>query len=113
MYQQSRQRIKYIMIGIMSDQEILEELGRRLRAYRLLRNLGAAEVAERAGLNRNTVVNAEAGANPQLGTVVKMLRVLERLDALDAFLTPPGISPMQMIKTAGRQRMRARRRPRG
>jgi len=101
------------MIGVMSDQEVLKELGRRLRAYRLQRNLGAAEVAERAGLNRNTVANAEAGANPRLGTVVKILRVLERLDALDAFLAPPGISPMQLMKTAGKPRMRARRRPRG
>lgn len=101
------------MIGVMSDQEVLEELGRRLRAYRLQRNLGAAEVAERAGLNRNTVVNAEAGANPRLGTVVKILRVIERLDALDAFLAPPSISPMQLMKTAGKLRLRARRRPRG
>ena len=101
------------MIGVMSDQEVLEELGRRLRVHRLQRDLGAAEVAERAGLNRNTVVNAEAGANPRLGTVVKILRVLERLDALDAFLAPPGVSPMQLMKTAGKPRMRARRRPRG
>lgn len=101
------------MIGVMSDQEVMKELGRRLRVYRLQRNLAAAEVAELAGVNRNTVVNAEAGANPRLGTVVKILRVLERLDALDAFLAPPGISPMQLMKTAGKLRMRARRRPRG
>lgn len=91
----------------------MKEFGRRLRAYRLQRNLAAAEVAERAGLNRNTVVNAEAGASPRLGTVVKILRVLERLEALDAFLPPPGISPMQLIRTAGKPRLRARRRPRG
>ena len=43
----------------------MKEFGRRLRAYRLQRNLAAAEVAERAGLNRNTVANAEAGASPK------------------------------------------------
>lgn len=101
------------MIGTKTDSEIATELGRRLRAYRLQRNLGTAEVAARAGLNRNTIVNAETGANPRLDTVIKILRVLGRLDAFDAFLPAPGLSPLDVMRSAKRPRQRARRITRG
>ncbi len=100
------------MLGAKTDLELLAELGRRLRAARLQANLGAAAVAARAGLNRNTVVNAERGANPRLRTVVAILRVPGRLDALDAFLPPPAVSPLQLVARAGRPRQRAGRRRR-
>ena len=47
------------MLGTKTDSELLRELGVRLRACRLQANLTAADLATRAGLNRNTVVNAE------------------------------------------------------
>ena len=93
-----------------TDREILVELGDRLRTYRLQQNLTVNEVAESAGLNRNTVVNAEAGRNPRLETVVRLLRAYGRLDALNAFLAPPTISPLELVETKGRGRRRARRR---
>jgi len=98
------------IIGTHTDLEILAELGSRLRAYRLQQNQTVVDVAERAGLNRNTVVNAEAGRNPRLETVVRLLRVYGRLEALNAFLPPPGISPLELVETRGRGRRRARRR---
>jgi len=101
------------MIGAMTDLEITREIGRRLRAYRLRQNVGTVELAARAGLNRNTVVNAEAGANPRIATVVKILRALGALDSIDAFLPPPALSPLQLLKTAGKPRQRARRASRG
>jgi transcriptional regulator with XRE-family HTH domain len=101
------------MLDILTDREIAKEVGRRLRAYRLSQNLGAAEVAARAGLNRNTIVNAEAGANPRLDTIIKILRVLGRLDAFDAFLPAPTLSPLEVMRSAKKPRQRARRTSRG
>lgn len=101
------------MLGAMTDHEITREIGRRLRAYRLRQNLGVVDVAARAGLNRNTVLNAEAGANPGLETVVGILRALGSLDAIDAFLPAPGLSPLQLMKRAGKPRQRAHRGSRG
>lgn len=97
------------MISNKSDSEILRELGGRLRAYRLQQNLPVDEVAGRAGLNRNTISNAEAGKDARLSTVIRILRVLRRLDALDAFLPPASVSPMELLKRKGRPRKRARR----
>jgi transcriptional regulator with XRE-family HTH domain len=95
-------------VGSNTDREVLAELGARLRTCRLARNLTVADVAARAGLNRNTVVNAEAGRNPRLETLVRMLRVYERLEALDGFLAAPEISPLELSKRAGHLRRRAR-----
>ena len=101
------------MLDTRTDYEIAGEIGRRLRAYRLQRNLGTVEMAARAGLNRNTIVNAETGANPRLDTVIKILRVLGRLDAFDAFLPAPSLSPLDVMRSAKKPRQRARRTSRG
>jgi transcriptional regulator with XRE-family HTH domain len=101
------------ILVILSDNEICREIGRRLQAYRLQQNLTVAEVAEKSGLNRNTVLNAERGANPRLETIIRILRVLDRLDAIDAFLPPPGLSPLQLIDLRGKPRRRASRPRRG
>lgn len=90
------------------DVEILQELGHRLRGYRLQQNLTQEDVATRAQLSRTTVANAEQGRDPRLSTLVRMLRVLGRLEALDAFLPPVTVSPLSLLETAGRPRQRAR-----
>ena len=101
------------MMGTMTDREVAVAVGRRLRAYRLQRNLGAADIAARAGLNRNTILNAEGGANPRLDTIIKILRVLGRLDAFDAFLPAPTLSPLDVMRSAKKPRQRARTTSRG
>jgi transcriptional regulator with XRE-family HTH domain len=97
------------MLSDKTDAEIIQELGDRLRQYRLQRNITQAELAERTGLHLNTVKHAELGHDPQLTTVVKILRGLNRLEALDAFLPPPMMSPLQLAKMKKKKRQRARR----
>ncbi len=96
-----------------TDEEILRELGERLRAYRLQQNLSVAVVADRAGLNPNTVVNAEAGKNSRLTTIVRLLRVYGRIETANAFLPPPQLSPLELARRKGRPRQRARMRKDG
>jgi len=92
------------------DAEILEELGRRIRVLRLQQNLRQAELATRAELSPTTVKNAEHGRDPRLSTLVRILRVLGRVEALDAFLPLPAVSPLALLKAGGRPRERARAR---
>lgn len=96
--------------------EVLVEIGRRLQRYRLQQNRTVADVAASAGTSSRTVDRAEAGENPTLATVVRILRALGRLDGLDAFLPAPLVSPIQLAALSGRERLRAgtarRRRPR-
>ena len=87
--------------------EILAEIGRRLRRYRLQQNRTVADVAREAGIGTRTLERAESGERPTLETVVRILRALGRLDALDAFLPAPLVSPLQLAELGGRERQRA------
>lgn len=92
-----------------SSGEILALLGQRLRAYRLGEGITLEEMAERTGLSRNTVRNIEIGEDAQVSSLIKILRVIGRLDALDDLLPQPMAFPIQLIKHAKRQRQRARK----
>lgn len=96
-----------------TDQEILQEVGGRIRAYRLQRNLSQEELARRAGVNRTTVRDIEGGKDSQLSTLAKLMRALGRLEDLNAFLPLASVSPIQLMKLRGRPRQRARRRSDG
>jgi transcriptional regulator with XRE-family HTH domain len=89
--------------------EILREAGHRLRRYRLQQNRTVAEIAKEAGVAVRTVERAEAGERPTFETVVRLLRALGRVDALDGFLPAPLVSPLELVKLSGRERQRAGR----
>ncbi|MFQ5634790.1 MAG: helix-turn-helix domain-containing protein [Gammaproteobacteria bacterium] len=90
----------------MTDQAILDELGGRFRELRLRKNLTQRELAERTALSVTAIKSLEAGRT-RLQTAVAVLRELGRLDELDHFVPPPGISPMQLAKLGGKKRERA------
>ncbi len=87
-----------------TDAEIQQELGRRLAALRASQRLSAVEVAERTGLSRRTVHRAELGLNPTLTTLLRLLRLYGRLDALDAFIPVPQVSPMALLAQSRKKR---------
>jgi transcriptional regulator with XRE-family HTH domain len=93
--------------GSSTVPEVLSELGRRIRGYRLQQNRELEEVARTAGVGLRTAARAEAGENPTLATLIKLLRALGRLESLDAFLPPALPSPIEMAKLAGKVRERA------
>jgi transcriptional regulator with XRE-family HTH domain len=91
-----------------SDERLLQQLGERLAALRLARNLTQKQVAEQAGLGLRTVQRLEAGATAtQLSGFMRVCRVLGLIERLDAFLPPPTPSPMAQLQLQGRQRRRA------
>lgn len=56
---------------------LVRELGERLAAYRLSRNLRQEDVAEEAGVSRGVIARIEAGKG---GTIESLLRILSALD---------------------------------
>jgi transcriptional regulator with XRE-family HTH domain len=80
------------------DPAILTVLGERLRSLRGSMGLTLEEVAERAGVASRTVSRAEHGQNPTLLTVVRLLRVYNRLGALEQLIPEPDVSPMALIR---------------
>ncbi len=86
------------MITLLSNLQVEQELGKRLKAHRLQLNLSQAETAERSGLSRRTITAIENGEGSTLATLIALLRALGALDTLDGFLPDPGISPIAMLK---------------
>jgi transcriptional regulator with XRE-family HTH domain len=93
----------------ISDAATLQELGHRVEAARLDRNMTQAQLAEQAGIGKSTVERLEAGRAPQLANFLRVLRVLNLLEALDRVLPERHISPIEQMKLAGHRRRRASR----
>lgn len=91
----------------MSDRAILREIGRRLKKRRLRQNLTQQSLADRAGISRPTISDMERGKPFEMLTLIQSLRALRELEAIDAFLPDPGISPLQLAKMRGNERQRA------
>ena len=89
-----------------TDSEVMAHLGHRLRMLRESQHLTTIEAASQTGLSRRTVYRAEQGHNPTLLTLVRLLRLYGRIDALASFLPEPEISPMALLE-------QRRGRPRG
>ncbi len=110
---------KFDIIGIWSiksdsvvylektDQEWQRDLGRRLQQHRLNQNLSQAELAVATGIARKTITSIETGHGATLLTLIAVLRGLGLVNQLDNFIPPPGPSPIQLVKLAGKQRRRA------
>lgn len=90
----------------MTDKAIIEEIGRRLKSLRLRKNMTQKEVAVATGLSLNAVQAAEKGMSKMM-TYVRILRVLNALDALENFLPEVNISPLELAKMEGKKRKRA------
>lgn len=82
------------------------ELGERLKQARLNHDMTQAAVAERVGVTRKTVLNAEKG-QAQLETFVAIMIALNLASQLELFLPKQPISPLQLAKLQGKQRRRA------
>lgn len=91
----------------LNDAAVLLEIGRRLRRERLNADLTQQQLAQQVGLSRKTIQNAEDGKNCSLESIIRMLRGLNILDQLDAFLPDPGPSPIQLARLRGKERQRA------
>jgi transcriptional regulator with XRE-family HTH domain len=102
-------RIKSKMYDLYStpDDALLHRIGERLKAFRLGQNLSQREVAERSGLSRSAISQAELGRAITLGSLLQILRTLQQLEALDAFFAPQPPSPILALKMAKKQRRRA------
>ncbi len=94
-------------IQSLSDQVIEKEIGQRMKALRLRKNISQQALAEAACTHRNVIGSLENGKGSTLGTLIAVLRELDALGELESFIPEIEISPIEMLKTQGKQRKRA------
>jgi len=98
---------------LLTNDAVLAEVGRRLERQRLQRNLTQDELAERAGIGRATLQRLERGESVQSTSIVKLLRALGLLEALDAALPQALERPIAQLERERRRKVRRRASPRG
>ena len=74
-----------------NDQQILAELGARLRACRVRAGFTQERLSKESGVAKSTVERTEKGQSVQLESLIKLLRALSRVSGLDLLL--PGAEP--------------------
>ena len=97
--------------GILLNQDILSDLGKKLRQHRLNQHLSSGELAKKSGVSIRTITGFERGEkNISLLNLIELLRVLRLLDNLSEILPElPTISPLELIKIEKKKRKRARK----
>jgi len=90
----------------LTDKGIEAELGDRIKALRLRKNITQKALAEATSLSLNAIKALESGRG-KLSTIIAVLRELGALEQLDNFIPEPAISPLQLAKMQGKVRERA------
>lgn len=97
------------IIGTMTDEAILQELGRRIAQQRIDTGLTQAGLAAAAGIGKRTLERLEDGEQVHLSSLVRVLKVLGVAESLNVLLPDVEVRPMDMLQRQGRARQRASR----
>jgi transcriptional regulator with XRE-family HTH domain len=93
----------------MSDKALAEQIGKFIREKRMEQNKTQDMLAHAAGVSRSTVSLLEKGESVTLSTWLQVLRALDQLQVLDAFIIQQTtLSPIQLAKMELKKRKRAR-----
>lgn len=92
--------------------ELQIALGERLRELRLRRNWDQRDTAARAGISDRALRNLEAGRGSTVETLLRVMKALDALDQLNAWVPQPSVNPLALLNAQTPQR-RVRRARRG
>ena len=100
LYLQTTYKIPSVMDDIkwMTDSAILNKIGEHIKEWRLDMNLTQVHLANKTQLSIATIYQIESGNGTSLQNLIKVLRILDRLDALSMFLQEKEISPLEFQK---------------
>ncbi len=92
---------------LRSDQSVLKEIGERIAAIRLNRNLTQADLADEAGVSKRTVERLESGHSVQIANLIRLFRSLGLLERLEVLFPESVASPVAQLKLQRKKRRRA------
>lgn len=95
---------------LATTEEILRELGQRLRAQRMVKLMTQIELAARAGIALGSVKKLESSGNTTVHTLVRVIQTLSLTDDIaDILRLKPSSSIAEMERAELAKRKRARR----
>jgi len=94
--------------GFETNDEMLKEVGARIKRCRLAAPLTQGALARKAGVSPRTIVNIEAGKGATLDSIISVLRVLSLAGNVEALVPDQGVRPSDLAKLK-KERRRAPR----
>lgn len=92
----------------LSDTAILKRLGARLKACRISRGMKQQQLADESGVGVSTIAKIENGQSVALSLLVSVMRTLGLLENLDLLVPEQRPSPLELLRTQGKQVKRVR-----
>ncbi|MCG8017962.1 MAG: helix-turn-helix transcriptional regulator [Candidatus Thiodiazotropha sp. 'RUGA'] len=90
----------------MSDQALASEVGGRIEQLRLEANITQKTIADQLGITAKTYRSTIQG-HGKFETMIGILRILGKLELVEAFVPETPLSPLMLMKLKGRKRKRA------
>lgn len=81
-----------------SDENILKEIGKRLKVERVRANLTQHDLSIRSGISKSTIERSEKGETIQIINLIKILRALNQLHSLEILLPSYEKTPMEYLE---------------
>ena len=92
---------------VASIDAIQTDLGHRIEALRLSRNIQQLQLAAEAGVSRRTITRLESGQSVSLDTLLRVMRALGLTGRLATLLPNPTVLPVDRVRLKGKERKRA------
>lgn len=84
------------MIEYRTPEEWEEVLGQQIRNLRILRNMDQKALSEQAGVALNVIKRIESGKTSTTKSLIKILRVLNRVEWLETLAPKVTVNPLHM-----------------
>lgn len=91
----------------MSDKALAKQIGAFIKHHRLEQDKTQDALAADAGISRSTLSLLERGETVNLSTLIQVLRVLDQLQVMNAFVVQQSISPLELARLEKKKRKRA------
>lgn len=99
--------VEVIYMDNYSSKAVIEELAKRLRAYRIEYPMTQKELADNSGVSVRSIQNFEHGEDIQLSNLIKIITAFGLLDNLELLIPDVSKKPsMYLEKTKKRVRVR-------
>ncbi len=91
----------------MHDKAIAAQIGAFIKHHRIEQNKTQETLSKAAGISRSTLSLLEKGETVTLPTLIQVLRVLDQLHVMNAFVVDESISPLLLAEMQREKRKRA------
>ena len=92
-----------------TDNEIMQEIGKRIQRYRIDSGLSQYELSDKTGVSAKTIANMEDGKQVNTLTLIRVLRDLGLLENLELLAPPQEDRPIDFLRYNKKAPQRASR----